>query len=338
MARQKWSWTPLQLRRAEHVNQVANELKKYWPLTLRQIYYQLVTKGIWQNNKSWYTTLSKLVKWMRIDEKMPWYTIEDNTQIITDKRSFDNIDHFLNQQVGNFLRGYTRCLIQNQGKHIEVWCEKAGLFHIFDNIVFPYCIRTVICRGYNSITFIADFYKRAEKAISLGKAPVILYFGDFDPSGVDMLDVPIKTLTDEMGIYGVEYKRIGLNPEHIEEYGLKPNPDAAKKSDGRYKKFVEKYGTDITVELDALHPSDLENMIRQAIENEIDMELFEGQREKENDDDSKLKEIQYEMYGAFSNILERFGIYLNIRLNINSLGCFASLKLGAATSAPYIPQ
>ena len=110
-----------------------------------------------------------------------------------------------------------------------------------------------------------------------GKTPIVLYFGDLDPSGVQMLEATIETLEDELDLYGVEFKRIGLNPEHITQYSLPSDPTAAKRTDPRYRKYVKRYGN-IAVELDAVHPKDLKNMIRRAIEAEIDMDDFEGQK------------------------------------------------------------
>ena len=116
MASRKWSWTPLQKDRAEKVLSVADEMSNYWPLTLRQIYYQLVAKGYIKNNRSQYTMLSTLVKWMRIDEMLPWEALEDRTRNITDKRGFTNVDSFVNQEIDYFLKDYTRCLIQGAGQ------------------------------------------------------------------------------------------------------------------------------------------------------------------------------------------------------------------------------
>ena len=88
MAKRKWSWTPLQKDRAEKVLSVADEMRNYWPLTLRQIYYQLIAKGFIDNNRSQYTMLSTLVKWMRIDEMISWEVLEDRTRRVTGKRGF----------------------------------------------------------------------------------------------------------------------------------------------------------------------------------------------------------------------------------------------------------
>lgn len=319
MSRRKWSWTKLQLERADHVTKVTEELRQYWPLTLRQVYYRLVTRphtsmiydrkkgcGFTRhrlpNNKSSYNTLSLLLKWMRIEEKLPWDVIEDRTRVITDKRGFTNLNHFINQEMDDFLTEYTRCLIQNQDKYIEVWTEKDALLRVFEEVVWPYCIRAVICRGYDSVTFEADFYLRAEKALSLGKTPVVLYFGDLDPSGVDMFEAAIKTLEDEMDLCGVEWKRIGLNPSHIDKYSLVNSVDAAKETDTRYKKYMKKYGK-IAVELDALHPAILKEMIREAVEAEIDMVLYEKQLTEENCDENDLSVLRPKIMDAIYNVL-----------------------------------
>jgi hypothetical protein len=305
MSRRKWVWTDFQLEKAANVKTVCQELRSYWPLTLRQIYYQLVSKGQVKNTRSEYNMLSKLVKWMRIDDKLPWNALEDRSRKVTNKRGYTNIQDFISSEMEYFLDGYTRCLIQNQAKHIEVWTEKDALLRIFEGVVYPYCIRAVVCRGYSSVTFIADFYKRAEQAISLGKTPVILYFGDLDPSGVQMLDATIETLEDELDLYGVEFKRIGLNPEHIRQYNLPSDPTAAKTSDPRYKKYVEQYGR-VAVELDALHPAILESLIKHSIEAEIDMDLFEEQQEQEEEDEEKLEDIRDQVHEAIGNIINQF--------------------------------
>jgi hypothetical protein len=292
--RRKWSWTPLQEERADMVLKVAEDLKPYWPLTLRQIYYRLVAAQVIENSRSNYTMLSKLVKWMRIDDRLPWRALEDRSRRVSSKRGFESVTEFVEQEVDSFLTGYSRCLVQNQGKYIEVWSEKDALMSVFEKTVYPYCIRAVVCKGYQSITFIADFYKRAEQAIMKGQQPVVLYFGDLDPSGVQMLEATIETLQDELDLYGVEFKRVALNPEHIERYQLPSDPEAAKVTDPRYKKYVEKYGT-VAVELDAVHPETLQTLVKAAIQSELDMDLFEAQKDQEVEDEDVVENLRDEV-------------------------------------------
>jgi len=291
MARQKWAWTDLQETRASQVKEVVDGMKVYWPLTLRQIYYQLVVKGYIENNKSSYNGLSKLLKWMRIDDRIPWRALEDRSRRLGDKKGFHSMAEFCRRELNWLFEGYERCLIQSQLKYLEVWVEKDALSRIFDKTVYPYCIRSSAVRGYSSVTFLADYYGRASKAIMQGKRPIVLYFGDLDPSGVQMLDASIETLEEELDLYGVEFKRIGLNPEHIEKYNLPSDPHAIKMSDSRYAKYVKKYGP-VAVELDALHPEDLQKMIHRAIRAELDMSKYDDEKETGEIEEMEIEDIR----------------------------------------------
>ena len=127
----------------------------------------------------------------------------------------------------------------------------------------------------------------------------MLYFGDFDPSGVEMMESMKTTLQDELGISDVEFKRIGLLKEDIEKYKLPHNPDALKEKDTRAKKHVEQYGQ-IAVELDALRPDVMEEKIQEAIEAEFDMDAFNREIEIYFKEVDKLTEYREK----FQNLLK----------------------------------
>jgi len=96
----------------------------------------------------------------------------------------------------------------------------------------------------------------------------MLYFGDFDPSENEMLEAMKTTLKDELGVDGLQFKRIALLKDDIFTYKLPHNPEAIKKKDTRAKKHVAEYG-ELAVELDALRPDVLEKKIEDAIIDEI---------------------------------------------------------------------
>ena len=282
------------MEQADYVVGVVNEIKDYWPLTLRQIYYRLVAAGHIENTRSKYNDLSKLIKQMRIDEHLPWQVLTDRNRRVSDKRGFEDHSEFIDQEVDNFLEGYARCYVQGQDNYVEVWCEKDALSQVFERVAWPYCIRAVTCRGYQSVTFLDDFRVRANEAKDRGQLPIILYFGDLDPSGVQMLEATKQTLEDELGLTGVAYIRVALNPHDIQVYNLPHNPDAVKLTDTRYKNFVERYGK-VAVELDALHPQDLRDRAVRAIEGCFDMEQFREQVEIEKAERQKVARIREQM-------------------------------------------
>ena len=287
--RREWKWTALQLDKLDKVREILKELLKYMPLTLRQIYYQLVGKGSIKNKVSEYTMLSNLLKWARIDGHIPWEDVEDRVRAYHDLTGWRDSEKFIEAYLKHFLSGYKRNLLQTQDKYIEIWIEKDALSSIFIKVAEPYTIPVVVCRGFSSVSFLNEFAERLE--YNKDKQAVMLYFGDFDPSGIEMLDAMKTTLTDELSVGHIEFKRIALSKDDIFKYKLPHNPSALKHSDSRAAKHLEQYG-ELAVELDALRPDVLEQKIRTAIEREVDMNLFKKEQRKENNELKELSELK----------------------------------------------
>jgi len=287
--RRKFSWTPLQVDKLNKVIAILNELKAYRPLTLRQVYYQLVGKGYIENKVSEYGMLSRLLKQARLDGYIPWEWIEDRVRAYHDLTGWGGADSFIKASLEQFLRGYSRDLLQSQEVYLEIWIEKDALSSIFTRVARPYTIPVVVCRGFSSVSFLNDYKKRLEYC--QGQRPILLYFGDFDPSGVEMLKAMEITLQEELEVEGIEFKRVALLREHIAEYHLPHSPEALKKTDSRAFKHIAEYG-ELAVELDALRPDILEAKIREAIEGEIDLELYASELETQEQEQDKLARLK----------------------------------------------
>lgn len=289
--RRTWKWTPIQIERAEWVQTIVEGLKEYYPLTLRQIYYQLVSKNLIKNTKSQYTMLSTLVKQMRLEEFLPWDVIEDRTRRVSGKRGFNDPDEFIKQEVKGFLKGYSRCLVQGQENYVEIWVEKDALSRIFEEVAWQYCIRCVTCKGFLSATFVNGYAQRASKAEAQGQQPVVLYFGDLDPSGVKMFESTQNSLWHDHNLEDIEYRRIALNLEQVEEYNLPTSVDAIKEKDTRTPEYRKKYGN-IAVELDALHPKLLKKLTQDALAEVLDIELMLEHQELQKKDQAKIEQLE----------------------------------------------
>lgn len=296
--KRRWTWTPKQLARSSQVEKVVTGLRDYFPLTLRQIYYQLVAKNLIGNTKSQYTMLSTLIKQMRLDGLLPWDVIEDRTRRVSGKRGFDDPDQFIKQEVKGFLKGYSRCLVQDQENYVEIWVEKDALSRIFESIAWTYCIRCVTCKGFMSATFVNDYADRAKRAQAQGQRPVVLYFGDLDPSGVKMFESTKDSLWYEHDLEDIEYQRIALNPEQVEEYNLPTSVDAIKEKDTRTPEYRKKYGN-VAVELDALHPKLLEELTVNALTDVLDIELMLEHQDLQKKDQAKIEELKNKVQEVF---------------------------------------
>jgi hypothetical protein len=116
--------------------------------------------------------------------------------------------------------------------------------------------------GFSSATTAYDVSN-----IETDRPLIILYIGDYDPSGMYMsqCDLPARFL--KYGGDHVTLERIALTSEQVTDLPSFPATD--KKKDPRYAWFVEHYGKTCW-ELDALDPNELRDIVEEAIQNEIE--------------------------------------------------------------------
>ena len=270
-------------------------------MTERQAFYRLISSGL-TGQAHWrqfgnpdrpavdiYQALGRLLKWMRIEEKLPWEAIIDETRVLTPKIGYRSAKDFIFSEVHYMLSGYSRCVAQGQKNHIEVWIEKQALLQLVKPVADKYCRRALCCKGYNSISFQADFYQRMEEVKAAGLQPVVLYFGDWDPSGFNMLIAAMQTLSDELGLTGVDYYRCGINPEDFPTIDAAPVP--IKPKDSRAKKFIERYGP-TCYELDAFHPVELQNLVERQIRRFTDLDAVACNCDGEEQDKNFIARVK----------------------------------------------
>ena len=309
--RRPWAWTGRNEERARDVLKVVSDLRPYWPLTIRQVYYRLISTGVRdQNHWLWngkkidiYNALVPLMKWMRIDDRISWNAIHDEHRSVSYFPRFENPSQFVTEEVDSLFAGYSRCLAQGQPRHIEIWIEKNALRHIIEPVSKKYCRRLIVCRGYDSISFQTDFYQRAAEALNRGQIPTILYLGDWDPSGENMPYAASQTLHDEFGLVGIEHYRIGINPEHFDS--LQADPIPIKATDSRSKKFVKKHGI-TAYELDAFHPSQLRELAEKAIRDFTDMDELERQAILDGIDKKRIDDLRERVIDYIDSEVENF--------------------------------
>lgn len=245
----------------ELINAAIEALKQYQdelPMTLRQVYYELVSRQIIENTRSRYQALSDALVYARKKGIIPWEWIEDRLR----QPQFVSMWNGLKDFGETVLQSYRRDVWEKQLEYIEVWLEKDALSGIFKRVLEPYGITLNVGRGYNGWDSIHNAAKRYNDRAGV----TVLYFGDFDPSGEDM----VRSLKERLGFFDCypEVVKCALNIDDIQRYDL---PQAlAKRTDTRTKKFIEKHG-DVSVELDALPVNILKERIRCEVEVRVDM-------------------------------------------------------------------
>ncbi len=285
-------WTDKATRELDTVNAVVDSLRDYWPVTLRQVYYRLVAAGAIANNRNSYGKLSRILTRARLDGLTPWEALEDRSRARLHSGGSFDAAAFIETESAGFLAGYRRDLMQGQEHAIEVWIEKDALSRVCHAAALPYCVPVTVARGFSSVSYLHDAAARIFENAEKGQGTLILYWGDLDPSGWEMLPAMMRTLIDSMGCGGlVESQRCALTPEQVERFELPKNPDALKDTDSRAAKYRERFG-DLAVELDALEPGDLAALVESCIRENLDLSQFERQREIEATEFDRLDAIR----------------------------------------------
>ena len=179
-------------------------------------------------------------------------------------------------------RAYRRDVWDTQPDYLEVWLEKDALSGIFEDVLSPYGVTLNVGRGYDGWDSV---YNAAMRFMEKSDVTV-LYFGDFDPSGEDM----VRSLIKRLASLGSRPKvvKCALTRDDIRRYDL-PS-DFAKKTDTRTAAFVAEHG-DIAVELDALPPDVLRDRLEQEVTRRMDLKALERIKRLEKRERAKLVKL-----------------------------------------------
>lgn len=245
-----------------------------YDLSLRQLYYQFIAHfadllpgngpGGSPNTEQNYKMLGGVISDARLAGLLDWDTLVDRGRETVENPHWGTPADIVDAAANS----YRIDLWEGQDVHLEVMVEKQAL----EGVLVPACRRLDIPftanKGYSSSSAMYQAGQRLEEKLSADKRVVILYFGDHDPSGLDMS----RDVTDRLALFsGAGYwdeddkrvyiysdyedrfavRRVALNMDQVEEYGPPPNP--TKMTDSRANAYLERFGEECW-ELDALDP------------------------------------------------------------------------------------
>ncbi len=302
--------SPAKRLMVEAIHRILAEQREYWPLTDRRVHYALLNDpplrhaskpgSIYRNNKPSYDDLTSLLTRGRLEGYFPWAALADETRPIELWNVHASPQPYLRKQINGFLRGYWRNLMQSQPSHVEIVGEKNTVKPVIESVASDYTIPVTTGRGFSSLPPRYDMAKRFRES---GKDQlVLLIVSDFDPSGEEIAHSFAASMRDDFHIANITAKKVALCHEHVARFDLKPNLQAKEDSQG-YRRFVRRYGKDV-FELEALESENLAQLLREAIDEVIDHDLFEKERQLEHDDaaylDSARQRVHVALNGIFS--------------------------------------
>ena len=284
----KNTWTCNQAELAQMIIQITDQYKAMdIKLSTRQTYYQLVAAD------AVYKRISKFITDGRYGGVFDWEVIEDRGRTSKRHSQWSGIPSLIESA----LDSYRLPRWSGQPYYVEMLCEKQAGESVLKPIADKWHVRFGYNKGYTSAAAMYDMSKRVMKALYNGQDVVILYLGDHDPSGLDMIRdikermVEFLTEGEDPQPIDIEYVRehffvhpLALTKEQIEKYSPPPNP--AKFSDPRSKDYVAIHG-EVSWELDAIDPTTLQEITEDGILQYLDEEMYNAVLYQE-DEDAKI--------------------------------------------------
>ena len=277
--------TEATLERIDQANSIIEEyMSAGYRMTLRQLYYQFVSRDLFANINKNYRMLATTISNGRLAGLIDWDAIEDRGRVADIPSQWKNIDIVLKIAVD----GFRSHRWDTQPTYAELWVEKQALAGVLAPLAYEFHVPLMVNKGYSSQS---AMFASAQRFQRHDKPKHLFYLGDLDPSGEDM----VRDIRERLHMFGVndlEVTKIALTMAQVEEYEPPPNP--TKVTDPRAQAFIDEFG-DSCWEVDALPPPTLEALIREAFEEIIDYdELQEVLDWEEHEQDRARKKLGWD--------------------------------------------
>jgi hypothetical protein len=242
-------------------------------VTLRQLFYRLVSAGLLANTQTAYKALSSRTAEARRRSDFP--SLIDRTRTIHRHQTFAGAT-----QARHWLtRIYRHDRTEGQPFTIYLGVEKNGIVEQLEERFADFGFPILALGGYSSQTYIDDVVHDVHRQ---QRPAVLIYAGDFDPSGEDIQ----RDFVERTRCFST-VRRVALTPEQVGTYALPPQP--GKATDARAAKFIERHHQLVQVELDALPPDVLKRLYEDAILDFWDESVYQDALRREMQERANLQ-------------------------------------------------
>lgn len=292
--------TKLLIQRA---NKILGEYSQ--KLTVRQLYYQFVARGWLPNTQRNYSNLAARVTDARYAGAIDWEALEDRGRTPEMAGDWPSVKDRVEEAIEYFRlprwkgqANYVEVWVEKQALAGVLW-PIAAQWHVTLMVNKGYSSASAMkesadriieacnldvqeecaeCGGTGQMTDddhrdvcydCGEVWTPTRRVLEDGRnrTPHILYLGDHDPSGEDMVR-DIDERLREFGVTTLQVDKLALTMAQIQHFNPPPNP--AKMSDSRAKAYVAKHGRK-SWELDALPPTELNRLVTSGIRSLCDV-------------------------------------------------------------------
>jgi hypothetical protein len=287
----KWNMRPETRIIVSEAYRLCKEMNETYgqKVNVRQIYYHLFSKALIELNERNYQRVCRFLTKARKRGYIPFEWIEDRSRHPLWEMLYQNIQHFLNLMMNE----YKRNTWTNQENFVIILLEKEALAPIIWDIANDYNVFVFPTKGFSSWSMFVQDIRSLVEYFGKDKRLIVLVLSDLDPSGQHIKEDYVnkfKFMADELDFTTPSIiEKIAVTLEQVEMYNL---PLIEKK----YKKRTVKI-----VELDALEPKILRNIVKDSIEKYLDIDQLH------KDLDTERKELEYFQFLIKNEFSNRIG-------------------------------
>jgi len=217
---------------------ILQTVKGYSLLTVRQLYYILISRFKYPATRAFYKRLDRyLSKIRRLNPEVHKKFIDPTRQFVIPPLPY---------------------------ARIEIWVEKDSIRNFIAKLAAKYRLGIQVLRGFASLSM----YRKALDRARRRGVGLVLYIGDWDPSGLLIEEVAQEEMDHRLGI---RFARLALTMEQIKRF--KPPSRPVNLKDTRAKEYIEKYG-DRCWEVEAIRPRTLYRLIEKGLKENVPPEFL----------------------------------------------------------------
>ncbi|MGD6757258.1 hypothetical protein [Streptomyces sp. BH105] len=275
-----WSPKPDTLLLIEQVRAVLDEYRDHLPMTARQVFYRLVGAFSYPKEEKAYDRLQETLNRARRARMIPMDAIRDDRAASAGHSGgYESPAEFWDG-VRISARYYARPLTEGQPRAVEVWIEAQGMLPMVSAVTGEYGVVVYCSGGFESVCAKHD----AAARIAYRDVPTtVLSIGDYDPSGLSILDAAAEDVTQfvtEMDGTPPVIRRLAVTEEQIAQHRLETAPQ--KRTDRRGDHMHA------TVQAEALPPTVLTDLVRAGVEQAVDLRALERVRARSERERQRL--------------------------------------------------
>jgi len=237
------------------IGKINELLGQFGTMTVRQVYYQLVPLGF---------NYRQICYALNVGREQ---SVIDSDSVLDRSRPLYGFDTWVNpdEVLTYYEKHYKLDYWSDSANKVEIWTEKDALSAILNEEAERWRVPVRVTRG---------FLSTSNKIHWGNDNTVILYFGDFDPSGLS-IDLDLQS---GKFLEFAEFHRIALTEDQIRQFNLPSVP--VKRDDPRANEYIKLYGNE-GWELDALNPDILKLLVGTSIKKYVTFDLAQKIEEEQ---------------------------------------------------------